>query len=112
MNKQKDADGENALLLEASYRINKLALFARYEYVQKSTEELALDETAFGDALFSVNAYTLGFNYDLLRLKQTVFAVGSHFTFYNEDKKLYSLYGKNPASFEVYVRIYPGLMKM
>lgn len=112
LNKQHGTDGENAALLEASYRINKFTLFGKYEYVQKSTEELALDETAYGDALFPVNAFTLGFNYDLLRVSKTWLAVGSHFTFYHEDKKLYSLYGKNPMAFEVYLRIYPGLMKM
>jgi hypothetical protein len=112
MNKLKNQDGENAVLLEASYRFNKLALFGRYEYVQKSTEELALDEGFYGSSLLPVNAYSLGFNYDLLQLNKTIIALGSHFTLYNEDKKLYSLYGKNPTAFEVYVRIYPGLMKM
>jgi|GEM_PF-152979 len=112
LNKQRGADGENAALLEASYRINKLALFGKYEYVQKSTEELALDESTYGNTLFPVNAYTLGFNYDLLHVSKTRIALGSQLTFYNEDKKLYNLYGKNPMAFEVYFRIYPGLMKM
>jgi hypothetical protein len=52
MNKQQDHKGENAALLEASYRLNNLALFGKYEYVEKSSEELALDETIYGDALF------------------------------------------------------------
>ena len=112
LNKQKEHDGENAALLEASYRINKLAIFGRYEYVQKSTEELSLNETFYGNTLFPVNAYTLGLNYDLLQVHKTRIAIGSQFTLYSEDKQLYSLYGKNPAAFEVYLRIYPGLMKM
>src|SRR5205809_4931073 len=109
MNKQKNEDGENAVLLEASYRMNKLDLFGRYEYVQKSTEELVLDEGLYGNTLFPVSAYTLGFNYDLLNIGKTIIAAGSHFTLYNNDKKLYALYGKNPTAFEVYLRIYPGL---
>ena len=112
LNKQTGEDGENAALLEASYRINKLTLFGRYEYVQKSTEELNLDEAFYGNTLFPVNLYTLGVNYDLLNVSKTRIAVGSQFTLYDEDKKLYSLYGKNPTAFEVYLRIYPGLMKM
>lgn len=112
MNKQKGENGENAALLEASYRVNKLALFGRYEYVQKSTEELNLDESVYGNELFPVNAYTLGFNYDLLDISKTRVALGSQFTLYNNDKKLYTLYGKNPMAFEVYLRIYPNLMKM
>ena len=112
MNKQKDEDGENAALVEASYHIKKIALYGTYEFVQKTTEELNLDEALWGDNLFPVNAYTLGVNYDLLQLNKTKIAVGTHFTFYNEDKKLYSLYGKNPTALEVYLRIYPSLMKM
>lgn len=112
MNKQKDEDGEHAALLEASYHLKKLALYGKYEYVQKSTEELNLDEGFYGDNLFNVHAYTIGVNYDLLQINKAKIAVGSHFTFYNEDKKLYSLYGKNPTALEVYLRIYPGFMKM
>ena len=112
LNKQKNEDGENAALLEASYRIKKLALFSRYEFVQKSTEELALDETFYGNTLFPVNMFTVGFNYDVLNIAKTRIAVGSQFSLYKEDKNLYRLYGKNPAALEVYVRIYPGLMKM
>ena len=112
MNKQKDEDGENAALLEASYHFKKIAFYGKYEYVQKSTEELNLDEGFYGNNLFNVHAYTIGINYDLFQIKKTKIAVGSHFTFYNEAKKLYSLYGKNPTALEVYLRIYPSKMKM
>ena len=112
MNKQKDENGEHAALLEAAYRLNKLALYGKYEFVQKSTHELNLDEDVYGDALFNVNAFTVGANYDLLQLHKTRVAVGSHFTFYNEPSKLYSLYGKNPLALELYLRIYPSRMKM
>lgn len=112
MNKLKNEDGENAALLETSYRVKKFAFYGKYEYVQKSTEELHLDENVYGNNLFNVHAYTLGLNYDLLQLKKTNIATGMHFTFYNDDKRLYSLYGKNPSAFEVYLRIYPSRMKM
>src|SRR6478735_4643405 len=112
MNKQKDKTGENAVLLEAAYNMNKFSLYGKYEFVQKSTEELALDESLYGDALFPLHAYTLGLSYDLLKLSKTKIAIGSQFTLNNEDKKLHSLYGKNPMAFEVYLHIYPGLMKM
>lgn len=113
MNKVKDHDGENAFLLEGSWRKNKLAIHSRYEYVQKSVEELNLNETAYGpDAVFPVNAFTVGFNYDLLTIDKTKIAGGSQFTLYSADDKLNSLYGKRPLAFEVYLRLYPGLMKM
>ncbi len=112
MNKMKNNNGENAALIEASYRYKKLALYGKYEFVQKSTEELNLDENIYGDDLFNVNAYTIGANYDLLQIHKTKIALGTHFTFNNEPSTLYSLYGKNPSAFEVYLRIYPSQMKM
>ncbi|MEO6719236.1 MAG: hypothetical protein ABIN67_02680 [Ferruginibacter sp.] len=113
MNKVKDHDGENAFLIEGSWRKNKLAIYSRYENVQKSVEELNLDEARYGhDAIFPVNAFTVGFNYDLLNIGKTRIAGGSQFTWYSADNKLSSLYGKKPMAFEVYLRLYPGLMKM
>jgi hypothetical protein len=112
-NKTKDHEGENAFLLEGSWRKSRLALHGRYEYVQKSVAELSLDESFYGhDAIFSVNAFTVGANYDLLKLGKTNLAGGSQFTLYSADNKLNSLYGKNPMAVQVYLRIYPGLMKM
>jgi len=112
MNNAPDHEGENTALLEASYRLKKLVLFGKYEYVEKSSEELALDETVYGDGSFPVHAFSLGFNYDLLQFNKTKMAIGSHFTFYRNAERLYDLYGTNPSAFEVYIRIYPALMKM
>ena len=64
------------------------------------------------DALFPVNAFTAGLNYDLLQFAKTRLAVGGHITFYDADNKLDNLYGKNPLSLQLFLRIYPGLMKM
>ena len=113
MNKIAGHGGEHALLAEGSWRKNRLALHSRYEWVQKSTEELALNEASYGhDAVFSVNAFTVGFNYDLRKIGQTRVAGGSQLTFYHADAKLNSLYGKNPMALELYIRLYPGMMKM
>jgi hypothetical protein len=112
-NKTKDHKGENAFLLEGSWRKNKLALHGRYEHIQKSAEELNLDEAIYGEhAVFPVNAVTAGINYDLLKIGKARLAAGSQFTLYSADKKLNTLYGKNPMGFQVYLRLYPGLMKM
>ena len=95
MNKVNDHDGENAFLLEGSWRKNKLALHGRYEFVQKSVEELNLDENIYGaHSVFPVNAFTVGFNYDLLNIGKARVAGGSQFTLYGADKKLNGLYGK------------------
>jgi hypothetical protein len=90
-----------------------MAIHGRYEYVQKSVEELNLNESAYGhDAVFPVNAFTLGLNYDLLNIGKSKLAGGSQFTFYSADNNLDKLYGKNPMAFQVYLRFYPSLMKM
>ena len=115
MNKINGHDGENAILLEGEWRKNKLAIYSRYEWVQKGLEELSLDENVFGkNALFPVNAFTAGLNYDLLKIGKTRLAGGSQITWYHADARLNNLYGKNPMAIEVYLRLYPGmsLMKM
>jgi hypothetical protein len=113
VNKTAGHNGENAVLVEGEWRKNKLALHTRYEWVQKSIEELSLDEAVYGhDSVFPVNAFTAGFNYDLFNLGQTRVAGGSQVTFYHAAENLNSLYGKNPMAIEVYLRIYPSMMLM
>ena len=108
INQSKGHKGENAVLLEAERRKNKLGLYARYEWVQKSVEELVLDENEYGnDAVFPVNALTVGFNYDLFHIEKTKVVVGSQFSLYHADSRLDNLYGKNPMAFEVFLRVYP-----
>jgi len=111
VNKVKEHEGENAFLFEASWHRKKLALHGRYEYVQKSAEELTLEET-FGEAVFTVNAATLGFNYNLLKIGKFVLAGGSQFTFFGTDSRLNSLYGRNPMAIELFIRLFPSLMRM
>ncbi len=113
LNKTKHFDGEHAALAEASLYINRLAMYGRYEWVQKSGEELGLQEPQFDHHdLFPVNAMTLGAAYDVLKIKPVRLAAGGQFSFYAADSRLYGLYGKNPMSFEIYLRLYPELMGM
>ena len=113
MNKVKNHKAEHAVLLEGEWRRRKMAIHTRYEWVQKAGEELSLDETVFGhDAVFPVHAFTLGFNYDLFHLGKTRLAGGGQWTLYNADDRLNTLYGKNPMAIQVYLRLYPSLMRM
>lgn len=112
-NKHGGHAGQNSVLVEGEWRKKKFALHSRYEWVQKGLEELDLDEATFGhDAVFPVNAFTLGFNYDLLQFGKTRLAGGGQWTLYSADNRLNSLYGKNPMAVEVYLRLYPSLMRM
>lgn len=111
MNKQKKQDGEHAFLLEGSWNSNKLALYLKYEYVQKSTEELVLDEALFPPGeVFNIQASTAGLNYDLLQISKVRLAGGGQYTLNLSPSALKSLYGKNSMAFEVFLRLYPSLM--
>jgi hypothetical protein len=57
-----------------------------------------------------VNAFTIGFNYDLFKIAKARVAGGSQFSLYHANNKLNNLYGKNPMAFEVFLRLYPGRM--
>src|SRR3546814_11577109 len=69
-------ENEHSVLLESNLQLNRLAVYGRYEFVQKSAGELAVD---FADEheLFNVNALTLGVNYSLLRHFNKNFSLGA-----------------------------------
>ena len=113
LNKTGGHKGENAILAEAALNMQKLAVYMRYEWVQKALEELNLDEADFGhDALFNVNVLNLGVNYDLFHIKPVNVAIGGKLSFYKSDRRLESLYGKHPVGGEIYLRLYPTRMLM
>ena len=113
LNKSPGHNGENAVLLEGALRKNRAEVYTRYEFVQKSVEELDLDPLKYGEkTIFPVNALTAGLSYDLLNVAKTRLALGAQFSVFFNDGPLYDLYGKNPMALEVYLRLYPGLMKM
>lgn len=113
LNKTPDQQGDNSALLEGDLRLKRFAIYGRYEFVQKTTEELVLDPVAYGDeTIFPINAITLGLNYDLFKIGPLNLAAGGQLTYYAADRKLNSLYGKNPLGGEVFLRLYPRMMKM
>lgn len=100
---------ENSFTLESNLQLDRLAFYGRYENVEKSASELLLE--SFEDhELFSINALTFGFNYTILRKRNTNLAIGAQGTLYNADDRLNPIYGKNPKSYEIYLRFSPGLM--
>ena len=113
MNKSKGHEGENAFLMEASWIRKKLTLHGRYEFVQKSAQELVLDEATYNkNTVFPVHAITFGFNYDLLQWGAAKLSAGSQYALYQSSERLEALYGKKPMAFQIYLRLSPGLMKM
>jgi len=111
VNRKGHHEGEHGALIEGAYNTRKWSPYFRYEWVQKSSEELQLNGNEFGHhEVFPVNAFTAGLNYDLLQIGNTKLAAGGHFTFFSPDQRLSRLYGQNPLAGQIYFRIYPGAM--
>jgi hypothetical protein len=102
---------ENSVTLESNLQLDRFALYGRYENIEKSAEELLLDQFE-GHDLFRIQALTLGVNYSIFRAVNTTFALGAQGSLFSADSELDDIYGDNPMALEVYLRISPQLMKM
>jgi hypothetical protein len=104
---------ENAFLAEGCFGLKRWNIYFRYEWIQKSSEELDMTENGFGpDILFPINALTIGTSFDLLHSRAANISIGGQVSAYDEDDRLNNLYGKNPLAAEVYLRISPPRLKM
>ena len=107
-----DAGGdhqENSFLLESAYKFSKNVVYGRFEWVQKSGEELQIVNAH--DEIYNINALTLGYSRDLYKFANTILSAGLQGSIYFPDRELEAVYGKNPMSAEIYLRLSPGIMK-
>ncbi len=102
---------ENSMTVESNLQLDKFAVYGRYEFVQKSAQELLVPGFDAHDT-FNVNAFTVGANYTILRKMNTNFSLGVQASVYSADTALDPIYGNNPIAGEVYLRISPTLLKM
>jgi len=102
---------ENSFTLESNLQLDRFAVYGKYENIDKSAEELVLNQFD-NSKVFNLNAVTLGINYTFLRQFKTNLAVGAQGTFFAANTSLDPIYGKNPMSAEVYLRISPALMNL
>lgn len=100
---------EHSVLLESNLQLNRTSIYGRYEFVQKSSEELLILIVGHHDN-FNINAVTLGANHVLFSQWNLNFALGAQATLNISPPELHMLYGKTPLAFQVYTRIFPGLM--
>jgi len=107
-NDKSDNHKEHSVLLEDNYRFGKSIVHFRYEYVQKSSEELDL-VADFGDVKFNVHAFTGGFSRLLFGAQYFEMLGGLQATINFPDKQLKPLYGNIPLAGEVYLQIRPKL---
>lgn len=111
LNNHEEGPQEHSFTLESNLQLNKTAVYGRYEWVQKSPEELNLSRYE-NIEVFNINTLTLGFNYTILSRFNTNLIAGAQGSVFATDRILELNYGKNPLSAEVYIRITPGLMNM
>jgi hypothetical protein len=101
---------EQSVLLESNYQTGKQALYGRFEWVEKSTEELQLP--ALGDKIVPLRSLTIGTNRSVGSWLKTDIAIGTQGTFSFIPSELETYYGANPFSAEIYIRVIPRLMSM
>lgn len=102
----------HSVLAETTVQLGKPAVYGRYEFVQKSDEELQIlrYDPAGGHLLYDVHALTLGANYRVTQLARTDLTFGAQATVYRPDAALQAYYGTTPVSAQVYLRLNPSLM--
>lgn len=101
---------EHSFLLEGNLQYRRNAFYTRYEYVQKSREELDLDNT-YPHRNFHIHAFTAGYNRQLTGSNKFEATAGTQVTVNGVDRVLQNLYGKTPVSFQLYLQIRPSLHK-
>lgn len=106
---QSDSSGEHAILIEPNVQLDRWAVYGRYEWVQKSAEDLNLTQY-HPTVVFNIQEITLGASYVFLR-RHNNFTIGAQSTVYFAHE-LKSVYGDKPVAAEVYLRFYPHLMHM
>jgi hypothetical protein len=106
--KELDNTTQNSYLFEST--LNFLArnyAYTRLELVDK--DELFPQDPAHPS--YRIGAYTFGGVRDLVHSEHWQVGLGGDVTFYSKPAALDPIYGNNPVSFHVFVRIRPGLME-
>lgn len=99
---------QNSYLLESDLNFQtKNYVFTRLELVDK--DEL-FPSLAPPEPSFRIGAYTFGGVRDLVHSTHWQIGLGADVTFYSKPAALDAAYGQNPVSFEIFLRIRPGLM--
>ena len=102
---------EHSVLLESNAAWLKNMLYLRYEFVQKSPEELDLEVWPYMHKAEPVHAFTLGYSRTLITYLKTDLALGGQLSLYQPSAALETLYGTTPLSAQMYLRITPSMMR-
>jgi hypothetical protein len=96
--------------------IERNYLYTRLELVDKNELLRAADRALLGitddHATFRIGAYTFGYVRDVYDSDRWSIGLGGDFTFYSKPDALDAIYGRNPTSYKLFMRVRPGRMKM
>jgi ABC-type uncharacterized transport system permease subunit len=101
----------SSFLLESNLQFKKLAIYYRYEAVQKTADDLALEGTFDIHKKITIHTITLGTNYILLTILNANMVIGIQTSVFQTKENLNNIYGKKPLSGQIYLRINPAMMK-
>ena len=108
----------NSYLLESTVNfLDKNYLYTRLELADREGDDLLshdeLHDLGFDEGAhprFRIGAYTFGGARDLWNTERLSTALGADVTLYTKPDVLDAVYGRNPASFKIFLRIRPGKM--
>lgn len=104
--KEPDNRNLNSYLLESTVNFKaRNYAFTRIELVDK--DELFPDDPS--RFRFRIGGFTFGGSHDLVQDRLWQLALGADVTFYSKPRALNTSYGDNPVSFQVFLRLRPGL---
>jgi hypothetical protein len=115
-----DADGIinlNSYTAESTVQfLDKNYLYTRLELVDKDDLLRSPDRALLGltqhHPVFRIGAYTFGGARDIWNTNKVSLAIGGDFTFYSKPSILDRIYGDNPVSWKLFLRLRPAKMDM
>jgi len=107
----------NGYVAESTLRfLDRNYVYTRLELADKNQLLRAADRARLGitndHPSFRIGAYTAGGARDIWNTETTSVAIGSDVTFYSKPSILDPVYGSNPVSWKVFVRLRPSPMSM
>ena len=107
----------NGYVAESTVKfLDRNYLYTRLELTDKNQLLRDADRISLGitdhHPSFRIGAYTFGGARDIWNTEKTSVAIGSDLTFYSKPPILDSIYGSNPVSWKIFVRVRPGPMNM
>ncbi|MBE7178298.1 MAG: hypothetical protein INR69_18000 [Mucilaginibacter polytrichastri] len=107
-----ERNNEHSFTAETNFQLDKTGVYGRYEFVQKSTEEIALENVGLPQSLYNVNALTVGANRRIAKFAKTDLSIGVQASLNFIPADLERIYGSTPLNGQVYLKINPSLMRM